>query len=337
VDLFAAIAGSLRTMFGGDDLDRELISRLLKTKRLLVIVDGLSERATSTQDAVRTLFERMDIGALVITARQEYDFGSKSSFVLTPRPIAGGDLTHFIEDYFAQPSVHEDLSARQAATVARSVLRVFTERPAWREVTPLIATLVAEQAADSWRRGTVRNPVVASALDAVLAYVVRLNPKGSASAGAITDDVVIAAARQIANCCLGDTFTPKEFFSDAAQRAVEEDRGLGDAASIVDRLIQNGVLEEDAHLGTSFLRFSLEPVAEYLAAMYWLDQLRSDNGGWDKLLQKLRAAPGFPEGTQGFCAALEECVASHGAQFNVPPLVLPRPESSTGSESQITT
>ncbi|HYI11543.1 MAG TPA: TIR domain-containing protein [Thermoanaerobaculia bacterium] len=320
-DLFAKVKGKLREMLGsGDDLDEDLVRELLRRRRIFVICDGLSERSAKTRAAVGKVFQNVEVNALVITTRYSHDFGTKPVTKLMPRGIDGEGLSDFVAEYFLRPDVQEDLSLKQAQEVRKGVIAVFKDRDDWPTVTPLIVTLIADQAVDLWRRTGSVAGLSGSAADAILSYLRRLNPKDENALDRVEDDAMIAAARVLAKCCLGTAYAPgKIALKDARAAVTNASLDLG-KADVIRLLISNGVLDEDKPLGTTFVRFNLDPVAEYLAAMYWIDHLRSESG-WNDWIKELETAPGYPFAIYGFLAALEDCAAKYKAQFNVPDLL----------------
>jgi energy-coupling factor transporter ATP-binding protein EcfA2 len=68
-NLTDAVTRSLREMLGEEELPDDLVCRLLLAQRLLIIVDGLSEREPATQELVACLFGESSIfNTLVIRA-----------------------------------------------------------------------------------------------------------------------------------------------------------------------------------------------------------------------------------------------------------------------------
>jgi hypothetical protein len=332
-EIVADVAAKLRRMFGpSDDLDEDLLRALLARKRVLVIIDGVSERSAATQEAVRDIFGKEYVGALVITSRVEQDFGPKPVTFLTPRYIAESDLDVFITDYFSKTGVHVDLSLSQMEEVKRAVAATFKNGAALPTVTPLIVTLIADHAVELWKSRTPLSELSASSADAIVAYLRRVNPQDEGTPNCVSDEVMIRAARILAKCCLGETYTPKDFDRVEAEARLREAGCDGRPSDVIARLIANDVLEPVAHAGTSFLSFDLDPVAEYLAAMYVLNDLRDNRPGWEAWIEELRRTPGYPAGMQGFLGALEDCVDSHRGHFGVPddivfPWLEPPPEA----------
>jgi hypothetical protein len=101
------------------------------------------------------------------------------------------------------------------------------------------------------------------------------------------------------------------------------DRRIIVSIPTLDRLIANGVLQETRPAGTRVLRFSLDPFAEYLAALHLIDALRSDEAQWLRWFGQLQTVDGFPERVRGFLAALEDGLAAYREPFGIPVMDLP--------------
>ncbi len=82
--------------------------------------------------------------------------------------------------------------------------------------------------------------------------------------------------------------------------------------------VENGVVEARDLGGTVFLRFGLNPLAEYLAALYWSVKLGNDETRWKKWLEKLCSVEGFHEEIRGFLIAMEDCMTTYKDDFEIP-------------------
>jgi energy-coupling factor transporter ATP-binding protein EcfA2 len=318
-----AISRYLREMVGGEDLEDDIVRKLLLKKRVLVILDGLSELDAETQSAVKALFQVADVNALVITTRQVQQLGPKRLTVLRPEMITEQNLFYFVSEYLGREEVREVLSGGEARLVSESVMEVFGPGKGWRAVTPLVVKLIVDEAVELRRRRRPLSELSGSAPGAIINYLLRVNPQDDNTPNRVPNDVIINASRVLANCGLRPRWAPRDFFLDEAQKELVEFSQSSGRADIIRRLIDNSVLEERTYGGTSFLRFSFDPVAEYLAALYWLNRLRGNEDGWKTWLKELKETPGFPDEMQGFLGALEDCMVSYRTQFLVPEIEFP--------------
>jgi hypothetical protein len=74
--------------------------------------------------------------------------------------------------------------------------------------------------------------------------------------------------------------------------------------------------------GRDRVKFALDPLAEYLAALYLVEHYRGDEGLWQKFLADTEAAQSRPESIKGFLLAVRDCCLAEGTEFGVPPYVV---------------
>ena len=67
-DLVAAVAAGLREMAADADTDPDIIKAPLRSRRILVVIDGLSERSPETKTYVAGVFATLAVNAMVITS-----------------------------------------------------------------------------------------------------------------------------------------------------------------------------------------------------------------------------------------------------------------------------
>jgi hypothetical protein len=74
-DLSASVKGVLMPVVEyDDDLDDALLTSVIRRKRLLIIVDSLSEWPEPERDYVENIRAKMPVGALVVTSRRSIDY-----------------------------------------------------------------------------------------------------------------------------------------------------------------------------------------------------------------------------------------------------------------------
>jgi hypothetical protein len=69
------------------------------------------------------------------------------------------------------------------------------------------------------------------------------------------------------------------------------------------------------------VRFVLDPLAEYLAALYAIELGRSDDKQWRVFFEMVDTHSPNPSDAEEFLLALSDCCASKGKQFGVPDAV----------------
>jgi hypothetical protein len=99
----AAIRGQLQDLTNeAEPISEELLERLLRQRRILVIVDHLSEMTEATRKAIRPELPDFWVNALVITSRTEETLGKVTKTTLKPLRIEGNRLSSFMEAYLTQ-------------------------------------------------------------------------------------------------------------------------------------------------------------------------------------------------------------------------------------------
>src|SRR5262249_27887056 len=86
-DLRQSITQRLIQMVGPDEVEQDLVMRLLHSKRLLMITDALSERSLLTQRHIESIHGSMPANALIVTTRRQPNFGPVSVIQLWPEKI----------------------------------------------------------------------------------------------------------------------------------------------------------------------------------------------------------------------------------------------------------
>ena len=72
------------------------------------------------------------------------------------------------------------------------------------------------------------------------------------------------------------------------------------------------------------LRFSLDPAAEYLAAIRQLFKMRTaGREEWQDHVCALRRTDGYPGGLEGYLAALATCYRAYKTDFSLPDVLFP--------------
>jgi hypothetical protein len=313
-NLVDAVSRALRRMLGPEELPADLVRSLLSTQRLLVIVDALSERGDATQQHVEKIFaEEIPINALIVTARREPDFGPVDRANLYPERLTGDRLIPFIFEYLSRSNQATLFAPRQQVQLGERVLALAEAGGKATAVTPLLAKLFVDSAIRRTEEGTGLQDMPQDVPEIFIDYLRRTHPLAS------TDfDTLISAARILAVVSVGDSFVPSDFRQDTAIAALSA-KGLAEQAEqLIGQVVSNGVLERRVFGGLAVLRFSLDPAAEYLAAIEWIDRLRTDRARWEEFTARLRGTEGYPNAIDGFLQALSTCYIAYKQPLRLP-------------------
>ena len=286
----------------------ELVDKLLKNRRVLVVVDGLSEMSEEKRRAIRPSHPGFAARALVATSRLEEAPMCVDSTLIRPMRIQRDHLSTFMEAYLVQRNRKELFSDSEYFDDLGKLSRMAGER----EVTVLLAKLYAEQMI-----GVKETPSSArlpeNIPDLMLQYLNELNR--GVKPHRLDDRFVHKSAKVIAWECLKETFRP------TAADLERVDNKLGENRNVVSYLEDHLRVVQTTGAGRDRIRFTLDPLAEYLAALQLLEDLKGDEEGWRRFLAHTDATRGEPQAIRGFLAAVQDCCLTKGVEVGVPRFV----------------
>ena len=326
-DLVRSVTGQLRSMVGDEEADPDIVLSLLRSKRLLVLVDALSECSPATQSHVESIHRSTPVNALLVTARRPPDFGPVPVVDLWPEKISAEKLVYFLVEYLRRTGNDSLFPERQGLQLADRLLGVVERGGEGVEVTPLLIKLFVDQAIALRRAGEPLERLPTTIAETMLESLRRTNPSNREMPNHVDDATLILAARVLGRCSLERDFIPRDFERDHAEAELAREGIRHEKADLVARLIDNGVLQERAPGGTRFLRFTFDPLAEYLAAISWLATLRDDEKGWKAWLTRLRGTEGYPERVRGFLVAFQDCLQTYREDYRIPAIVVVPPSA----------
>jgi HEAT repeat protein len=299
--LLDAIKGQLQLLIGDDEpVDTELLRILLQRRRLLVIVDRYSELSDATRRAVRPAAADFPVGALLLTSRHEEVLEGAPAAVLRPFRIAGNRLATFMEAYLGQRGARERFDDPAFFDACRRLSELVGQR----DVTVLLARLFADRLVDTKVAG---GDLPENVPDLMLDYLNHLN--ASVAEERLDDRVVQRAATLVAWLCVEQGLVPGDADRD---RVISELGAPGEPT--VDYLERRLRLVRTVGAARDRLRFSLDPVAEYLAAWDVCSRIGNDEAAWRLFIAQRRQTTG-PEALSAFLAKLRDCLeARHGAR-----------------------
>jgi formylglycine-generating enzyme required for sulfatase activity len=159
--------------------------------------------------------------------------------------------------------------------------------------------------------------------DLMLQYVAELNR--NVREGKIEDTEVFRLAKVIAWKCVEPTFKPESAKSESVREALaelypDEEEPKKFARQQLLYLVKQLSLLRFKQPGQETLRFALDPLAEYLAGLYLVEQFGGDEAKWrQEILEPANGKPGAPQEIAGFLLALRDCCEEKGKLWDVPP------------------
>ncbi|NMG07519.1 PBS lyase [Brasilonema sp. UFV-L1] len=300
--LLEAISGQLQDLIDeATPISEELLKHLLQQRRILVIIDHFSEMSEATQQEIKPQSPDFLVNSLVITSRRREDIKVTHS-ILKPCGIESSGLVKFMEDYLEKREKRIFFTNPELLDGCSHLSRLVDKR----EITLLLAKLYAEQMIVAYEDGK-RDTLPESIPNLILDYINRLN--ASVTEEQFDDATVQQDTKILGWESLKATYRP----ADVKIKDVMQKLG-GDNAKT--RL---KYLEERLHLirtippAKTEIRFSLDPLAEYLAAFRLLDIYGTDENHWINFLTDVEDKTKNRQEIKGFLIAVRDC---HQAKIN---------------------
>jgi HEAT repeat protein len=294
----------------------QLVRCLLKNKRVLVIIDGVSEMASDLRGKILQDLMELSANAVAVTCRAGRFLEEYSPLEITPMLLKDKTLAAFLSEYIEKlqdPAVgtqcrSKALEQSEFFELCRRVPLMTNERA----VTALLAGLFAQLAMQNRRdvsKGDdleyVDEAMPQNCPDVILHYINYLNREFDKD---VTSNAnVQRAAKIIAWECIKDTFQPTAAKTRDIIDALASDNL---APELLDHLEANLRLIRRMKPGYERTRFSVEPIAEYLGCMRMTEVNIQANDRWEVDLARLNKLCGDVSDTTGFLRALEDCCSS---------------------------
>ena len=269
-----------------ESIPEALIERLLRQRRVLVLIDHLSEMSKATRDKIQPAMPHFLANALIVTSRMEEPLGGVTKTVIRPLRVAGNRLSSFMEAYLTQRQ-KRDLFDDPAFFDACSRLSLMVGK---RAITVLLAKLYAEHMI-AVQEGGVETGLPENIPDLMLSYLNTLNR--SVSEGKLADRTVHRDAKAIAWECLQQSFRP----TPARLAQVLAAMGGDDAEARLKYLEERLHVIQTVQPAQDQVRMVLDPLTEYLAGLYLVEQYGTNEAAWRTFLAERRDEGGRAGGS----------------------------------------
>jgi formylglycine-generating enzyme required for sulfatase activity/cation transport regulator ChaB len=309
--LLTALRDQLPRNPDGTFIADELRDALLRQRRVLVILDHVSEMGDDTYNQMKQALEATPINALIITSRlKEKNLGRTSYQLLQPQKIEGAKLSRFIEPYLAaqgKRDLFEDddeflRTCRRLSNMMAATLQ---------DATALLVKLYIDQVIVVGEQKTFLLPD--NIPDLMLEYLCRLNRAESIDAAIRRDnDLVQQDAKRVAWQCLKDAYRPTDASYREVLAVLANDASAADAVAKAKSCLAYlrkplGLIQISPSETT--VKIVLDPVAEYLAALHLTDYCQQDDAEerWQQFFETIDADPSNLPAMRGFLLAVRNC------------------------------
>lgn len=285
-DIFNVIKRKVRGMTG-NIIEDEFLMALLKKKRLLIIIDALSERSDEMQKNVKTIYGNFDINALIITSRSKLGIESFDNILIYPKAMNAEKVLDYINDAFSRQNVPELQIELNKARLLEKILSLFSIRDDEVPIIPILIEIVLNRVVEAIKEKNftqVLNELPSSIPEVYSDYLLRVNP--ATGQNIYNDEEVLLGSEVIAEASLGFDFVPKDISFSIVSESLKQIDFSSDG-DLSQRLIDNGILLKRRYANDNFIRFNLDPLAEYLAAIRKAKNCAQNEDKWRELYKKV--------------------------------------------------
>ena len=313
-----AIRGQVQALIDATEpISDEFLEKLLRQRRILVIVDRLSELSEATRAQIRPGHPDFPANALIVTSRVEETLDEVPKTTVKPLRIEGNRLSSFLEAYLTQRNKRELFTDSEYFDACSQLSKLVGQR----NITVLLAKLYAEQMIAK-EEGVSEDNLPDNIPDLMLSYLNELNR--DAAENEPDNSTIHKDAQIIAWECLRQYYHPAPAKREAILAEMEAKTGA--ESEVVKARLKH--LEKRLRIVQAVgpaqdqICFALDPLAECLAALYLVELYRDQKKPWEAWLTQADAMPGAPESIQGFLLAMRDCCLTRSAEIDVPDIIL---------------
>lgn len=304
-----------------DELPVSFIQALFKTKRLLFIVDRLSERTAASREAFKHLPDWLAV--VIFTARYKIELKSSDLKYIETLGLDSRTVMGFIETLIQHSDESQKLmSLNSKASLVNEFAKVITVSNKEERITPLLVSLFVQIKLAQIAASPSEEPqfIPTNIPEIYFEYLNRVNPSDQAVPNYLPKEKLLRVAGLLACLELGDDFRPKRIDRHEVEKALAKENLLADGMNPLQRLIDNQVLEQRREGSDYLIAFTLDPVAEYLAAFAHGKRCSKSADAWQKLIADVDA-----QGKQanGFLTALRITHQIYSSTYEWPAISFP--------------
>lgn len=310
--LLKFIGTQLRLLTSGENkIAPELLRHLVRRRRILLIIDSLSEMNDASRSNILSGIMGLPVNACVFTSRTEEQLNGLPMSTVKMLRIKGNKLATFMEMYLSYRGKRDLFDDEEFFEACRRLSLIVGDR----DITALIAKLYAEQMIAE-KEGATDSDAPRNIPELMLSYLNDL----CRDAG--PDDPDIRVVHRVAKCiaweCLKKTLKPM-----SAQREDILSALGGEEAGepLLTYLEERLKVIQTVGAGRDRIRFALDPLAEYLAGIHLVDKNGKDEQAWRNFIAQVDEQGGVLEDIKGFLLAIRDCCLPNETDAPVPSFV----------------
>ncbi len=304
----------------------DLLVQLLRNRRILVIIDHLSEMNTETRVAMRLREASSPVNALIITSRTEDVLDKEiTRITISPRRISDFRwLFIFIDTYLEQAGGQSLQSDETLNDDFEQLFRIVTSESGG--ITFLFAKLYLELMIARATNQSFED-LPENVPDLMLSYLNRLNANVHGS-DKIEDRIIQQDAKTMAWLCLEQTFRPQAVTRKGILNALAQlhdgDQAIKETAEKRLEYFEDKLsLIKTPEVAKNKVRFLLDPLAEYLAGLHLVELYGKDELLWrNEILNKSVTKTENLEGIKGFLLAVRDCCIAKRTEIELPDCIV---------------
>lgn len=307
-----------------DSIPLELLRQLLKKQRVLVIIDSLSEMDETTRADILLGIIGLPVNATIITSRLNETLNGLPKNIIRPLRIEGNRLSNFMHAYLSGLEKRDLFDDEEFFDACRQLSLIVGDR----DVTALLAKLYAEQII-AIKEGTTNDDLPTNIPDLILQFIGTIYHNSPANSPPF--HIVLSSAEVIAWQCLQKTHRPIP----APRKEVLMILG-GDEKALqhVRYLEHNLKIIQTIGAGRDRIKFTFDPLAEYLAGLHLVNEYGNNEELWCAFLHHADEQEGGPESIREFLLATRDCCINKGTDACVPDFVADKLAEKAGLDQE---
>jgi photosystem II stability/assembly factor-like uncharacterized protein len=261
----SAIAKFLKAMLDESAPDADFINALLRKQRLVLIFDRVTEQTEDTQKTVRAVYQNLPACRLcIITARTGIEVDARTARITPVAMNSATTLTTYMEQEIARLDKVNRYPTVAARTSLVARLAHMLELDSGNKITPLLVTMFVELVLSDTRPVDADGPMLPeTTTELYLNYFLAGASRNAQST--LNYDQGVAIGGRLGKLALAGRYAPSPFLK-ADALAVTRELIQAEALSLLEKIVSSGILTQRNRLGKTELSFSIDTLAEVLAA-----------------------------------------------------------------------